>query len=266
MLKLKDGRSSRPYEKVFSRSSGISATSMLTYAGTQVLMCNIGNPQSVGQKPRTFCREVLALTDCPWLLEDPRTPQVSPSFYMYTYIRTLSLSIYTYVHTYMHACIQAPRGPPAHLRSLFLYIYTHTYIHAYMRLEVPRTPQVSLFLYTYIHTYVYTYMHKCIHAPRGPPAHLRSLSIYTHTHIHTYIHADMKAYMLLEDPRTPQVSLSLSLCIYQYINTCIHTCSYAPIGPPHTSDLSVALARALSLSLYIYTYMHAYMLLEPPHT
>jgi alanine transaminase len=41
-----------------------------------VLFCNIGNPQSVGQKPISFFREVIALTDCPWLLDDPRTPEV----------------------------------------------------------------------------------------------------------------------------------------------------------------------------------------------
>jgi len=42
----------------------------------KVLFCNIGNPQSVGQKPISFFREVIALTDCPWLLDDPRTPQL----------------------------------------------------------------------------------------------------------------------------------------------------------------------------------------------
>jgi len=42
----------------------------------KVLFCNIGNPQSVGQKPLSFYREVLALSDCPWLLDDPRTPQL----------------------------------------------------------------------------------------------------------------------------------------------------------------------------------------------
>ncbi|EKX38132.1 hypothetical protein GUITHDRAFT_77426 [Guillardia theta CCMP2712] len=35
----------------------------------EVLYCNIGNPHSVGQKPITFYREVLALVDCPMLLE-----------------------------------------------------------------------------------------------------------------------------------------------------------------------------------------------------
>lgn len=42
----------------------------------KVLFCNIGNPQSVGQKPISFFREVIALTDCPWLLDDPRTPEL----------------------------------------------------------------------------------------------------------------------------------------------------------------------------------------------
>jgi len=53
---LRDGKTTRPYDKV--------------------LMCNIGNPQSVGQKPISFFREVLALSDCPWLLDDPRTAEL----------------------------------------------------------------------------------------------------------------------------------------------------------------------------------------------
>jgi len=39
----------------------------------EVLFCNIGNPQSVGQKPLSYYREVLALADCPWLLEKEET-------------------------------------------------------------------------------------------------------------------------------------------------------------------------------------------------
>ncbi|CAM0957019.1 unnamed protein product [Alopecurus aequalis] len=35
----------------------------------EILYCNIGNPQSLGQKPVTFFREVLALCDHPYLLE-----------------------------------------------------------------------------------------------------------------------------------------------------------------------------------------------------
>lgn len=35
-----------------------------------VVLCNIGNPQSVGQQPLTFARQVLALCMCPSFLED----------------------------------------------------------------------------------------------------------------------------------------------------------------------------------------------------
>lgn len=39
----------------------------------QILYCNIGNPQSLGQQPITFFREVLALTDYPSLLDKSGT-------------------------------------------------------------------------------------------------------------------------------------------------------------------------------------------------
>ena len=37
----------------------------------QVLFCNIGNPQSVGQPPLSYLRQTLALCDCPELLDHP---------------------------------------------------------------------------------------------------------------------------------------------------------------------------------------------------
>jgi len=36
-----------------------------------VVLCNIGNPQSVGQAPMTYLRQVLATIACPWLLAQP---------------------------------------------------------------------------------------------------------------------------------------------------------------------------------------------------
>ncbi|KAL8537858.1 hypothetical protein ACS0TY_012839 [Phlomoides rotata] len=39
----------------------------------EILYCNIGNPQSLGQKPITFFREVIALCDHPVLLDRPET-------------------------------------------------------------------------------------------------------------------------------------------------------------------------------------------------
>jgi len=42
----------------------------------EVLYCNIGNPHSVGQQPITYYREVLALVDCPSLLNKPDIAKV----------------------------------------------------------------------------------------------------------------------------------------------------------------------------------------------
>jgi len=40
------------------------------YNFDQVIYCNIGNPQSLNQKPLTYNRQVMALVDAPFLLED----------------------------------------------------------------------------------------------------------------------------------------------------------------------------------------------------
>ncbi|XP_050886967.1 alanine aminotransferase 1, mitochondrial [Lathyrus oleraceus] len=39
----------------------------------EIIYCNIGNPQSLGQQPITFFREVLALCDYPALLDKSET-------------------------------------------------------------------------------------------------------------------------------------------------------------------------------------------------
>jgi alanine transaminase len=44
----------------------------------KVVMCNIGNPQALGQKPITFFRQVLALTEYPALLDDPNASKAFP--------------------------------------------------------------------------------------------------------------------------------------------------------------------------------------------
>ncbi|KAK7202221.1 alanine aminotransferase [Novymonas esmeraldas] len=41
-----------------------------TYPFKSLVYCNIGNPQSLGQMPLTFPRQVMALVDAPFLLED----------------------------------------------------------------------------------------------------------------------------------------------------------------------------------------------------
>ncbi len=45
----------------------------------EVLFCNIGNPQSVGQSPVTFYRQMLALCDCPDLLDHPDASRLFPA-------------------------------------------------------------------------------------------------------------------------------------------------------------------------------------------
>jgi alanine transaminase len=42
----------------------------------EVLFCNIGNPQAVGQAPLTFYREVLGLVDAPSFLNRPDAEQI----------------------------------------------------------------------------------------------------------------------------------------------------------------------------------------------
>src|SRR5690242_1123920 len=45
--------------------------------GRKIIYCNIGNPQSLGQRPLTWVRQVLALAEYPELLE--RAPKVFPA-------------------------------------------------------------------------------------------------------------------------------------------------------------------------------------------
>jgi alanine transaminase len=44
----------------------------------EVVLCNIGNPQSVGQKPMTFARQVLSLCTCPSMLENKAITDALP--------------------------------------------------------------------------------------------------------------------------------------------------------------------------------------------
>jgi aspartate/methionine/tyrosine aminotransferase len=39
--------------------------------GRRIIYCNIGNPQSLGQRPVTWVRQLIALAECPELLEGP---------------------------------------------------------------------------------------------------------------------------------------------------------------------------------------------------
>jgi len=48
--------------------------------GTNILYCNIGNPQSVGQQPNPYYRNVLSLCLAPHLLENPDVTKVFPAY------------------------------------------------------------------------------------------------------------------------------------------------------------------------------------------
>ena len=48
------------------------------YPFDKIVMCNIGNPQSLGQKPITFYRQVLALCDFPEMLESKEAETLFP--------------------------------------------------------------------------------------------------------------------------------------------------------------------------------------------
>ncbi|KAL3149453.1 hypothetical protein ABBQ32_002241 [Trebouxia sp. C0010 RCD-2024] len=45
---------------------------------SDLVMCNIGNPQALGQKPVTFYRQVLAICDYPQLLDAPESQKLFP--------------------------------------------------------------------------------------------------------------------------------------------------------------------------------------------
>merc|ERR1719424_327825 len=44
----------------------------------KIVMCNIGNPQSLGQKPVSFFRQVLSLCDYPEMLDNPAVGTIFP--------------------------------------------------------------------------------------------------------------------------------------------------------------------------------------------
>eukprot|EP00976_Prorocentrum_cordatum_P062634 1176795-Prorocentrum_minimum.AAC.4 len=46
---------------------------------SEILYCNIGNPQSVGQQPTTWYRQVLSLVNCPSLMDNPEVLKTFPS-------------------------------------------------------------------------------------------------------------------------------------------------------------------------------------------
>lgn len=95
-----------------------------------VVLCNIGNPQSVGQMPLTFPRQVLALCTCPSLLEDPAITNALPKDVVARAKRILGgchgLGAYSeskgieVVRESVKAYIEARDGFPCEIDDLFL--------------------------------------------------------------------------------------------------------------------------------------------------
>jgi aspartate/methionine/tyrosine aminotransferase len=46
--------------------------------GREIIYCNIGNPQALGQHPLTYIRQTLALIECPELLSNPKISTIIP--------------------------------------------------------------------------------------------------------------------------------------------------------------------------------------------
>lgn len=46
--------------------------------GKRIIYCNIGNPQALKQKPLTYVRQLLALVEYPYLMDDPHTRKAFP--------------------------------------------------------------------------------------------------------------------------------------------------------------------------------------------
>ncbi|KAG5628754.1 hypothetical protein H5410_000471 [Solanum commersonii] len=53
--------------------------SQLQKEGKKIIFTNVGNPHALGQKPLTFPRQVVALCQAPFLLDDPNVGQLFPA-------------------------------------------------------------------------------------------------------------------------------------------------------------------------------------------
>jgi glutamate--glyoxylate aminotransferase len=53
--------------------------SELQKEGKKIIFTNVGNPHALGQKPLTFPRQVMALCQAPFLMDDPHVGLLFPS-------------------------------------------------------------------------------------------------------------------------------------------------------------------------------------------
>lgn len=51
----------------------------LQMQGKEIILTNVGNPQALGQKPITFARQVVALCQAPFLMDDPNVGALFPA-------------------------------------------------------------------------------------------------------------------------------------------------------------------------------------------
>ncbi len=164
-----------------------------------------------------------------YLLHSKKINILISYFWLVFRVKSVCLSIHTYIHTSIHLSIHSYIHTYIHL-SIHSYIHTsiytfiHTYMHTYIYLYIHTYIHTSIytFIHTYIHTSIYTFIHTYLH-----------ISIYTfiHTCIHTYIHPYIHTYI------HPYIYLSIHSYMHTYIHLSIH--SYI-----HTS---------------IYTFIHSYI-------
>jgi hypothetical protein len=97
--------------------------------------------------------------------------------------------IYTYMHTYKHACMLSIGQAGDTLSEMDVEILTKTYIYIYIYIYT------DTHKYTYIHTYIHT--HKYIHTHayalynrQVTEVGVQNLTIcaYMQTHVHAYIY------------------------------------------------------------------------------
>ena len=117
----------------------------LERAGREIIYCNIGNPQALGQKPLTYLRQVLALCQYPDLLD--RAPQLFPEDVLATARKLLAgtghgLGAYSeskgvrFIREAVAAFIQERDGIPADPEAIYLTDGASRGVHAALRILV----------------------------------------------------------------------------------------------------------------------------------
>lgn len=78
MLRLQDLSKAVVETEYAVRGPIVARARTLEAAGREITYCNIGNPQSLGQQPLSYVRQVLALCECPELMGAPGAARLFP--------------------------------------------------------------------------------------------------------------------------------------------------------------------------------------------